>query len=83
MRTRQMPCIHCTPLQITHSTIKNYNCTLVQQYCTARRNVLLRSENAISASGGVRLLQSAALTILCYDQRNAEREVAQAEHLLA
>ena len=81
MRARQMPCIRCTSLQIIHSTI--YDCILVQQYCTVRRNVLLRSENAVSASGGVRLLQSAALTILYYDQRNAEREVAQAEHLLA
>lgn len=55
------------------------NCILVQQYCTVRRNVRLRSGNAISASCGARLLQSAAFIILCCDQRNAEREVAEAE----
>lgn len=43
------------------------------------------NERAISASGGVRFLQPAALTILYYDQRNAEREVAEDGiwHLLA
>jgi hypothetical protein len=83
MRARQMPCIHHTPLQIIHSTTLDCSCILVQQYCAVRRNVLLRSENAISASGGVRLVQPAALTILYYDQRNAEWEGDQAEHLLA
>ena len=79
MRARQMLCIHRTPLQIIHLTTLNHNCILVQQCCTVRRNVLLRSENAISASGGVCLLQPAALTILFYQQRNAEREVARSE----
>jgi hypothetical protein len=79
MRARQMPCIHRTPLQIIHSTTLNYDCVLVQEYCTGRRSVLFRSENAISASGGVRLLQSASLTILYYNQKNAEREIAEAE----
>ena len=43
------------------------------------------NERAISASGGARFLQPAALTILYYDQRNAEREVAEDGiwHLLA
>jgi len=79
MRARQMPCTHRTPLQIIHSTAKNHNCIPAQQYCTGRRSVPFRSENAISASGGARLLQSASLTILYYDQRNAEQEIAESE----
>jgi hypothetical protein len=73
----------CAPLEIIHLNALNYRIPILQ-YCTVRRSVPLRGENAISASGGARLLPSAAPTNLYYDQRNVERETAKAncQHVL-